>query len=245
MVRIGVTEAGDAGLDFAWMNKAHNFDGMILITKHLSYAFIDRIVKTNAIVHATITGHGGTIYEPNVPPLLISKQHFHKLVERIGPDRVVLRIDPIIPTDSGIAKAIYVYQQLHENMDQKTRVIISFMDNYDHVKDRFTEAGLKPLEYFFHAPIELRKKVTSYFPDAQLCGEPGFDCVGCVSKKDLEIFGIDIPEIEPKIGGFQREECRCLAYKVEMLDKKRRCRSECVYCYWKNPSDNKQKKIRK
>jgi DNA repair photolyase len=245
MVRIGITEKGDAGLDYAWMNKVNNFDGMILITKHLSYAFIDRVVKTNSVVHATITGHGGTIYEPNVPPLLISKQYFHKLVEKIGPERVVLRIDPIIPTDSGIAKAIFVYQQLHENMDKKTRVIISFLDNYSHVKDRFTEVGLQPLDYFFHSSLELRQKIASYFPDAQLCGEPGFDCVGCVSKKDLEIFGIEILETEPKIGGFQREECRCLAYKVEMLDKKMPCKSACLYCYWKNPSDNKQKKIRK
>lgn len=245
MVRIGVTERGDAGLDYAWMNKAHSFDGMILITKHLSYAFIDRVAKTNAIIHATITGHGGTIYEPNVPPLLISKQYFHKLVEKIGPERIVLRIDPIIPTDSGIAKAIFVYQQLHENMVKKTRVIISFMDNYDHVKDRFAEAGLKPLDYFFHSSLELRKKIVSYFPDAQICGEPEFDCVGCVSKKDLEIFGIEIPEGEPKIGGFQREECRCLAYKVEMLDNRIPCRGSCLYCYWKSPSYNAKKKFRR
>jgi hypothetical protein len=233
MIRIGLTERGDAGLDFSWMNKKHNYDGMILITKHLSYSLIERAANVNAIVHATITGHGGSIYEPNVPPFQISKQYFHKLVEKIGPERIVLRIDPIIPTDSGIAKAIFVYQQLHENMDKKTRVIISFMDNYDHVKQRFVKAGLKPLDYFFHAPIELRQKMASYFPDAQVCGEPGFDCVGCVSIKDLEIFGIDIAKVDPKIGGFQREECRCLACKIEMLNNKRRCRSDCVYCYWK------------
>lgn len=242
MIRIGITEKGDAGLDFSWMNKVNNFDGMILITKHLSYDFIERAARVNAVVHVTITGHGSSIYEPNVPPLLISKQYFNKLIEKIGPERVVLRIDPIIPTDSGIAKAIFVYQQLHENMEKKTRVIISFMDNYDHVKDRFTDAGLKPLDYFFHSSLELRKKIVSYFPDAQICGEPGLDCVGCVSKKDLEIFGIEIPE-DPKIGGFQREECRCLAYKVEMLDNKRQCKGSCIYCYWKNPADNKKKKV--
>lgn len=245
MVRIGVTERGDAGLDFSWMNKSNSFDGMILITKHLSFDFIERAKRLNTIVHATITGHGASVYEPNVPPLLISTQYFHKLVERIGPERVILRIDPIIPTDSGIAKAIFVYQQLHENMDKKTRVIISFMDNYDHIKERFSEAGLTPLDYFFHSSLELRKKIASYFPDAQICGEPGFDCIGCVSKKDLEIFGIETPEIEPKIGGFQREECRCLVYKVEMLNNKIPCKGSCLYCYWKNPSDNKKKIIRK
>ncbi len=232
-MRIGVTEKGDAGLDFAWINKANEYDGIILITKHISYGFIEHASKTNAIVHATITGHGGTIYEPKVPPISISKIQFEHLVNKIGPERVVLRIDPIIPTDSGVAKAIFVYQQIHENMGKRTRIKISFMDNYVHVKDRFTKAGIKPLDYFFHAPIELRKKIASYFPDAEICGEPGFDCEGCVSKKDLEIFGIDISKVDPKIGGFQREECRCLACKIEMLNNKRQCKSGCLYCYWK------------
>lgn len=232
MVRMGTTEKGDAGLDFAWMNKNESFDGMILITKHLSYGFIEQSSKVNSIVHATITGHGGTIYEPKVPPFSISKQFFKILVDKIGPERVVLRIDPIIPTDSGIAKAIYVYQQLHENFEKKTRVRISFMDNYEHVKQRFVKVGLKPLEYYFHAPIDLREKIASYFPDAEICGEPGMECVGCVSEKDLKILNI---QEESKIGGWQREECKCLACKIEMLNNnnKRPCRGGCIYCYWK------------
>lgn len=229
-MRIGFTEKGDAGLDFAWMNKTKNCDGMILITKHLNYLFMEQAAKVNSIVHATITGHGGSIYEPRVPPLLISKQLFQKLIEKIGCERVVLRIDPIIPTDSGIAKAIYVYQELYENMGKKTRVRISFMDNYEHVKQRFIKAGLKPLDYFFHASIDLREKIASYFPDAEICGEPGMECVGCVSEKDLKILNI---QGESKIGGWQREHCKCLTCKMEMLNNKRRCRGGCIYCYWK------------
>lgn len=233
MPKIGITEKGDAGLNFAWMNRTREYDGMILITKHLSYRFIELAAKTRSIIHATITGHGGTIYEPRVPSLFMSRQMFAKLIEKIDPNRVVLRIDPIIPTDSGIAKAIYVYQELYEKMGKKTRVRISFLDQYDHVKQRFENAGLKPLDYYFHAPIELRKKIASYFPDADICGEPGFDCVGCISKKDLEILKIDTNGIDPKIGGFQREECRCLAYKSEIFEKKEQCKSGCLYCYWK------------
>lgn len=233
MVRIGVTEKGDAGLDFAWINKDVSFDGMILITKHLSYRFIEQAAKVNAIVHATITGHGSSIYEPKVPPLFLSKQMFKKLVDRLGPEKVVLRIDPIIPTDSGIAKAIFVYQELYENMGKKTRVRISFMDNYEHVKQRFEKVGLKPLDYYFHAPIELREKIASYFPDAEICGEPGMKCTGCVSEKDLKILRIDTDKLDPKIGGFQREECQCLACKVEMLSNRMQCKSGCTYCYWK------------
>lgn len=236
MVKIGITEKGDAGLDFSWMRTHKNYDGIILITKHLSHIFIEQAEKANSIVHATITGQGGTIYEPNVPNLLMSKIYFDLLVKTLGSERVVLRIDPIIPDDRGVARAINVYEQLHINGGKKTRVRISFMDNYDHVKERFKNAGLEPLPYYFHAPIELRKKIAAYFPDAEVCGEPGFDCVGCVSNKDLEILNIRIGPVERYdrvASALQREECRCASYKTEMLKNKSRCRHQCIYCYWK------------
>lgn len=234
MVKIGFTERGDAGLDFSWMRTHKNYDGVVLITKRLSHDFIEQASKINSIVHATITGHGGTVYEPKVPSLTISRIYFDLLVKTLGPDRVVLRIDPIIPDSRGIAVAINVYEQIHVKGGRRTRVRTSFMDNYSHVKERFIAAGLKPLDYYFHAPLDLRKKISSYFPDAEICGEPGFECIGCISEKDLEVLKIDI---EPKIGGWQREECRCLTYKTEMFENRGRCDHNCLYCYWKDNND--------
>jgi len=230
MVKIAVTERGDAGLDFSWIKVAEKYDGLVLITKHLSHLFIEQASKVNCIVHCTITGHGGTIYEQNVPNLTVSQIYFDQLIKTIGPERVVLRIDPIIPDSKGIAVAINVYEQLHVREGKRTRARISFMDNYPHVKQRFKSAGLKPLPYYFHAPLELRKRIASYFPDAEICGEPGFECIGCISEKDLKILGIDA---ETKIGGWQRQECKCLTYKVEILDKRSQCGHQCLYCYWK------------
>ncbi|MDO9099009.1 MAG: hypothetical protein Q7U60_12935, partial [Candidatus Methanoperedens sp.] len=65
---IGITERGDAGLDFSWEKEYERLgcDGVILITKHLSPQFIERAKGYNSIVHATITGHGGTVIEQNV-----------------------------------------------------------------------------------------------------------------------------------------------------------------------------------
>jgi len=235
MVKIGVTERGDAGLDFSWMNKAKDYDGCILVTKHLSHLFIEQASKINCIVHATITGLGGTIYESKVPTLIMSKLYFDLLVKTLGPERVVLRIDPIIPDSGGIAKAINVYEQIHIKGGKRTRVRISFMDNYPHVKERFIAAGLKPLDYNFHAPLELRKKIASYFPDAEICGEPGFECVGCASEKDLKILNIDAPPLKgyDRVKSVQRPECECLMYKTEILKTKGRCDHMCLYCYWK------------
>ena len=235
MIKIGISERGDAGLDFTWMRTAKDYDGVILITKHLSHRFIEEAARINCIVHATITGLGGTIYEPKVPIVIMSKLYFDQLVKTLGPERVVLRIDPIIPTDSGIAKAINVYEQIHIKGGKRTRVRISFLDNYPHVKERFTVAGLKPLDYNFHAPLDLRKKIASYFPDAEICGEPGFQCVGCVSEKDLKILNIEAPALQgyDRVKAVQRPECTCLVYKTEMLKKKGQCQHQCIYCYWK------------
>lgn len=235
MIRIGITERGDAGLDLSWTRVAKDYNGIILITKHLSHLFIGQASKINCIVHVTITGHGGSIYEPNVPTFIMSKMYFDLLVKTLGPERVVLRIDPIIPDDSGIAKAINVYEQIHVNGGKRTRVRLSFMDNYNHVRERFIKAGLKPLDYNFHAPLDLRKKIASYFPDAEICGEPGFECIGCVSDKDLKILKIDVPPLQgyDRVKIVQRPECKCLVYKTEMFKKRGRCDHMCLYCYWK------------
>lgn len=235
MVKIGVTERGDAGLDFSWMNKAKDYDGCILVTKHLSHLFIEQANKVNCIVHATITGLGGSIYEPKVPTLIMSKMYFDLLVKTLGPQRVVLRIDPIIPDENIVTKAINVYEQIHIKGGKRTRVRISFMDNYPHVKERFIKAGLKPLDYYFHAPIELRKKIASYFPDAEICGEPDMECIGCVSEKDLKILNIDAPPLKgyDRVKAVQRPECKCLMYKTEILKTKGQCDHSCIYCYYR------------
>ncbi len=61
MIKIGITERNDAGLDFSWYEKRNNYNGLILITKKLSDEFIEKVMDTNCIVHTTITGLGSSI----------------------------------------------------------------------------------------------------------------------------------------------------------------------------------------
>ena len=232
-IKIGITERGDAGLDFSWYNKRKNYDGLILITKKLSDKFIEKVMNTNCIVHATITGLGGTIYEPNVPDAEESLYYFNRLCDGFGTERVVLRIDPIIPTKLGecIERALCVYNELHTKRIYKTRVRVSFVDNYPHVKARFIKAGLEPLSYNFHAPLKIRKEIIKLFPDAEVCGEPGIESIGCVSEKDLEIMRIEMPK--NVVRRFQRTECKCLSVKREIFTERKQCPNKCLYCYWK------------
>ena len=234
---IGITERGDAGLDFSWEKEYARLscDGVILITKHLSPQFIERAKDYNSIVHATVTGWGGTSMEPNVPCFTKSMTQFNEAVSILGKERVVLRIDPIIPTPDGLARARTVYNFLTgaptaPTPKYGTRVRISFMDNYPHVKARFKWAGLEPVSYNFHAPLIIRKEAARFFPGAEICGEPGMACTGCTSERDLKILGIESAAIPM---GRQRPECKCLAVKRELLSRRGQCASGCLYCYWK------------
>lgn len=70
-MKIGITEYGDAGVDFRWENKLKEIDGVILITKNLNDTFIKKVLNHMSeipiVVHCTCTGWGHTRMEPNVP----------------------------------------------------------------------------------------------------------------------------------------------------------------------------------
>ena len=65
-MKIGITERGDASIDYGWEEKLDMVDGAVLITKNITDYFISRILplKEKVILHATITGFGGSILEP-------------------------------------------------------------------------------------------------------------------------------------------------------------------------------------
>lgn len=69
LYKIGITEAGDAGVDLSWVEKLDRVDAAVLITKCVSPDFFDAALehKDRLIVHATITGYGHSALEPNVP----------------------------------------------------------------------------------------------------------------------------------------------------------------------------------
>ena len=68
--KIGITEAGDAGLDLSWGERLSIVDGAVLVTKCISPGFLDLALKhkDKLIIHTTFTGYGRTVVEPCVPP---------------------------------------------------------------------------------------------------------------------------------------------------------------------------------
>jgi DNA repair photolyase len=226
---VGITERGDAALDLSWIVPVQEGLPSILITKDPLALSRHLDSSMNVIVHCTITGYGGTKLEPNVITPDMAVKGLLRIIDIIGIERVVLRIDPIIPCNFEI-KRINIKDLIPSKVYCKIRKRISFLDNYEHVKRRFKEAGLKPLPYSFHAPLEDRKKIVEAMDYPEVCGEPGISCTGCVSIKDLEILKVNPPKRgKPK----QRVTCSCLSSKKELLDNRKQCAHGCLYCYWR------------
>ena len=240
-MKIGITERGDASVHFnEWVPKLSSVDGAILITKD-PQTLLDRINDFDhgkCIIHCTITGWGGTIFEPGVPDVGSSFAAYLNLAHLLGPEKVVLRIDPIILTGNGIA----VNGAINLVKFSVSRVRVSFMDMYKHVATRLERHPYICNDLFsiydgnFHIPLEKRKeilgeleKVSKY--DIEVCGEPGMKCTGCISFRDLKALGLKDPGTNST--SRQRNSCACLNYKTELLTHRSPCKHNCIYCYWR------------
>ena len=189
-MKIGITERGDAGLDFTWYEavKANKVDGAVLITKNITSEFTDKVLELHncnkrLIVMATCTGFGGTVVEPNVPVYTKQLEFLKTLINKGFPKKqCVLRIDPIFPTEKGIKKVRKVIEYADEiGALNGVRVRVSILDEYPHVKQRFRNAGLptvyeegKTDEFFSitRAAIALHNLHKEYGISFYTCAEP-------------------------------------------------------------------------
>lgn len=251
--KIGVTEAGDAGADLSWVNEINNVHGAIVITKRISPDFYDAVLahKDKLIVHATLTGYGHSVLEPGVPSPYEEFDAINTLVRGGFPqEKVVIRVDPIIPTEKGLKTALNAIKCCMDVGFKRFR--ISVIDMYPHVRQRFKEAGL-PLPYGeqtfanreqMQLVDTMLKEAIAYWvneghPASELrieaCAEPYLNVPlksGCISEYDLRLLGLDADDADST--GYQRKACMCYSGKTELLRHKHRCEHNCLYCYWKD-----------
>ena len=267
---IGMTEAGDAGLDLNWLNRLQNnlnawnkpldnacYAGAILITKAGHRPQFQNAVKQlnlPCIIHFDCTGWGNTPMEPNAPnyvELIDSIRHF--ITEGFPAERCVLRIDPIFPNRDGLNMATNVLRYAEIMLPDVKRVRISIYDDYHKSREEIIRRGYPPIDGITKWKNELERRPTpaqvrmvgealiDLWPDFhfEVCAEPElanaypdhFTWSGCLSKTDLDLMGIPLPD-GIGVNGQNRFGCRCLTMKRELLDKKMRCPNNCAYCYW-------------
>jgi DNA repair photolyase len=244
-MKIQTTDYIDAALDHSWYRWVEKRKGpSILITKDPKRLLTDfpRLLNEQVILHATITGYGGTFMEPNVPDPEEEVAFLRDIPDR---KKIVIRIDPVVPLPPFIDRSVHVYTVMKEIGFERFRV--SVMDLYPHVLKRFerypliakelkdvygwdmSHSGSDDRDYMHHVNFDLRRVILSRFPGVEVCGEPGFRGVGCASRRDLEILGID-PTGYERPESPQRRSCSCLD-KKEAGHLSDPCPNGCLYCY--------------
>ena len=271
----GITEAGDASKDYSWTEKVNNTDMSVIITKHIADEFIEKVIpfKNKVIIHATCTGYGGTVLEPNVPDYKVQLDAVKKLIRSGFPtSQIVVRIDPVIPTAKGLKNIEKIVSYIYKDVK---RFRMSVIDNYQHIQQRFSENNLPVLfggkfsasDKEFAMVDEVLSNITkTYGVTFECCAEPKLknaEQTGCISQKDLSLFGLTADTQENK---GNRYGCLCLKGKKELLkhnpywfcnkfhipdnigvtcgmkNKCKECNShtffgcsnKCLYCYWKS-----------
>ncbi len=192
----------------------------------------------------TVTGYPGVL-EPFVKPQDETVRLFRALSNRIGPDRVIWRFDPIVlstltPEDYVIGKFGEIAGLLR---NRTRRVIISFADYYVKVKRNFRRIEEKTGNRFFdfHQDTEGLFRIASAL--SELAGKNGMAIFSCAEKQELSpagiakgkcidagylsrIFGIDIPSARARN---QRRECGCDDSRD--IGRYDTCLHGCAYCY--------------
>jgi len=194
------------------------------------------------LVLFTLTGYGPPL-EPHAPPPESALTAFRDLAQRIGPDRVIWRYDPIVV---GPGLTIDDHQRrfaaLARRLESSTRMVkTSFLDLYRKTQRRL--ATIPNGEAFIADPAhhpraeELVRSIaeiaTNHGMRLEICAEThDFSHLGappgrCVDGALLSrLFGISVPRgADPG----QRSACRCTPSRD--IGVPGTCAAGCVYCY--------------
>jgi DNA repair photolyase len=214
-------------------------DGIVLWTKNPVPMLdkLDRLKDYMYYFQFTLTAYGADT-EPNVPSKNeVLTPAFQRLSDRLGPDRVLWRYDPIFLSNQyTVNYHADHFEKFAEKLEGYTkRCTISFMDDYRGMKNRMKE--LKPAELTAEK-IDILAKLLS-----ESACRHGMKIETCAENVDLVRYGIKHARcidgrLFEKLTGCslhidkdkgQRPDCGCDgsidigAYNT--------CRNGCKYCY--------------
>jgi len=189
----------------------------------------------------------GAPFEPNLPPLAERLETFRELADRIGPERVIWRYDPIISSSATPPDFHHRrFAELTSALNGATsRVMFSLLDFYPKVRRRLQvieqQQGIK---FFDLAGEEYRAERRNLLGSMRMSAVAnGMALFSCCEAEDLAELGIQHGRcIDGQLIGMltgwpgvfkkdrhQRRECGC-AEAIDM-GAYNSCVFQCAYCY--------------
>lgn len=230
-----------------------DFNALYIITKHDGLP-IENLLKHKIpkIIHFSITGLGGTKYEPGVmkPNDLLDRiQAILKL--GLDPESVTIRIDPIVPGVTSTKMIENIVKRASE-MGIKT-IRFSIMDQYKTTKKYMEELGYDYSKFYdgvsMHARDDVREQIETFMDSLidkygvtmSTCAEPlssnsRIKRDACLSVNAVNnMLGTNVPQ---SAGTGKRKLCSCFGGKTDLLKYDNVCASSCAYCYAHHNNDN-------
>jgi len=189
----------------------------------------------------TVNGYP-ELLEPKIPPIDECLSTFRELSNKIGPEKVIWRYDPIIFTNlTDTDYHLNKFEQIANNLAGYTnRVVVSIFDEYRGALARLSKLANKGVQVtqlpetdafntFSKRLFEIAKATNM---EITSCAENKFDpsiikpgkCID--NELIMKVFNIDVSNEKDK---HQRAECGCVQSKdIGVYDT---CQHGCVYCY--------------
>lgn len=188
--------------------------------------------------------------EPQLPKLAARIDLFRRLADRIGPERVVWRMDPLLQTERmGVPELLGKAERLAGALAGHTRRwVFSFadLDRYAAVKRNLARAGIAAREFARGEMEDIARGL------AEINRAHGLELATCAEAVDLAALGIAhgrcvdgelLARLWPEDGALldylgsraarkdpgQRPACGCIASKD--IGRYRTCPHLCAYCY--------------
>lgn len=195
----------------------------------------------------TLNDYGNWGLERNVPPLVERIRTFKSLADKIGPERVIWRFDPIVITDKICwMELCNRFRRIAEELKGYTeKIVFSFCDYhyrkvvYNMHRDNFLFKDLDETEMF---------NICRDISECAKSLDMNVDIATCAEKIDLSALGIthnscvdkslilrltngdkDLEHYFSKVRTGQRQLCNC-ASSVD-IGTYNTCQHGCAYCY--------------
>lgn len=214
--------------------------GLVLWTKNPA-PMLDRLEALREYSYYfqyTLNAYGEDM-EPGLPPLSKRIDTFRALSERIGPERVIWRYDPILlSVRYGAQHHIDTFGNLaHALRGCTERCTVSFLDFYRKIAPAVKRLSIRPVSDNEKAAIArgLVKIAEEHNLRLAACAEdvslPGIGRAACVDAQLLGLIGgVPIPYRKDKN---QRPACGCAeSVDIGAYDT---CAYRCAYCYASRP----------
>ncbi|MBR0091044.1 MAG: DUF1848 domain-containing protein [Lachnospiraceae bacterium] len=199
--------------------------------------YLDELQEYNYYFQVSLTGYGKDI-EANLPDkkeVLIPT--FQKLSDRIGPERVIWRYDPIALNERYTAEYhLRAFSDIAKALKDRTeKCVISFVDFYQKIRKNMDELHVEDVSG--DTMTELAKRMY------EIARENHMVLATCAEKIDLAAIGIEHnacidraviericgAKIKVKKDPSQRPECHCVESRD--IGTYNTCAHGCRYCY--------------